>query len=195
MRLYIDLDDTVKETSRYLDKVIKSNKLPLGEKNKLYSIISEDFFVREVLCNWGVIPFCSGAINSLKLLETEYEIVFCSKYMFEDEARQKKEFANFMGKELYLFPTSSDLDKSSMDMSGGILIDDNLDVLLNSNADSLYEMYNDFKGIDILKPRPENCSVVTWYSLVDTLLGGSEENENTRRVVYQGVQRQYQGAR
>ena len=187
MKLYIDLDDTVKDTSRYINKVIDSNKVSLGRVNSLYSIVADDFFIKESLCNWDVIPFCQGALNSLKLLETEHEIVFCSQYLFAEEAKRKQEFASSLGKSLYLFPRTQGVDKDSLDMSDGVLIDDNLDVLLKSNAQYLYEMLSGNKRLDLKRERPDNCLVTNWFHIVDVLLSDRRKYEDTRRIIYQGV--------
>lgn len=202
--IYLDLDDTVKETERYIRRVISSNGIRLKPNfygkncDSVYLYVGSDtregMIVTECLKNWNIIPFKASAINSIKLLKTEYEIIFCTAYCFGEEAEWKKAFAKSMGCNIILCGEECML-KDSVDMQGCIFVDDRHDILLRSNAEDRYELFNpyyfDFHGY---VEREDNIGLVDWYSLVDTLMGkcdkseGGRDFENIRGMLCQGVQ-------
>lgn len=192
--LYMDLDDTVKATDRYIHSFLKSNGYgdikgsvynQLGEKGCLYSDQ-----VKYILDNWSIIPMMDGAYNGLKLLSTEYKIVFVSSYGSKMEVKHKKNFAKIMNCELVL--VESFMDKSIVNMSNGVFVDDRLDILLTTNATVKYEMYNEYRyGLYPHTARGNITVVSDWYSLVDQLMDDSERvyrnYENLRRAICSGI--------
>lgn len=202
--IYMDLDDTVKETERYIRRVVQANGVKLKPNlygpncDSIHTYIGTDtqegVMVAECLKNWSVIPFKASAINSIKLLKTEYEVVFCTGYVYKEEADCKKAFAKSMGCNIILCGEDC-MFKDHVDMQGCIFVDDRHDILSRSNAEERYEMFNpyyfDFKGyID----REDSIVLVDWYSFVDTLMGkcdrseGGREFEDIRGLLRQGVQ-------
>ena len=190
----MDLDDTVKDTERYIRRVMQSNGASVPKIGTIYRWINtdRDLFIQEVLSNHEVIPYRLGARDGLNILSTEYQIVLCSGYSYEEEKRSKENFANSIGKEIILCDMGKSFSKKEVDMGGGILVDDDSEILLECNADVKFEMHNIYK-FDFLAERDERTSIVDWFSLVDILMGTTQEmigtkyNEKLGRSLYQGI--------
>lgn len=189
--MYVDLDDTVKDTERYIRRVIESNcgSLLKGILSVYELMEYENMYIKEVLSHYDAIPYKDGAKNSLDLLSTEYEIEFCSCYTYAEEAESKLAYAKSMGKKIHLVSYSECPDKSCIDMSGGIIVDDKPYVLNASKADRKFELLNRYT-YNVNDERDASIEVVNWYSLVDKLMGGVDSiDEDIRRYVCQGIQR------
>lgn len=196
--IYLDLDDTVKDTERYIRRVLVSNGAKLASltgRDSIYLLLHSDLYegkvVRECLKEWDIIPFKSCAYNVIQLLKTEYNVVFCSAYTFEEEAECKRSFARSMGCDIILCDKSCS-DKSHVDMSGAIFIDDRSDILAKSNADEKYELYSPY-FFDIYAERDLKTKVVDWYSLASILMSRGIEKgggllEDFRGLLCSGVQ-------
>lgn len=188
-KLFVDLDDTFVDTERYLRKICESNGLKVPKYETIYTLYGVDGYkpyFDMVFNNYFVIPKKQGVIENINLLETEYDIVFCTFCTTKEEKVAKKKFAESMGKDIILCE-GDDFDKSSIDMSGGILIDDSIDVLKASNADKKLQMYNEFTYTQILK----DCSlVVDWFDIVDQLMEVSVD-EKLRDFISNGISRCY----
>lgn len=184
-KLFVDLDDTFVDTERYLRRILESNGLKVPKYETVYTLYGEEAYkpyFDMVFNNYFVIPKKQGVNENIKLLETEYNIVFCSYCTTKNEKIAKKRFAESLNKEIILCE-GEDFDKSNVDMSGGILIDDNLDVLASSNADKKLQMYNEFtyrQGIN-------GCPlVIDWFDVVDQLMEVSVD-EKLRELISIGI--------
>ena len=176
--IYIDLDDTVKDTEKYIRKVLSLNGVNEKEiVGTVYRLIDSGTLagslVEDCLNEWGVIPFKSCAYNAIKLLQTEYKIIFCSAYSFNREARAKKAFAKAMGCDILLCGKGFNY-KDHIDMSDGIFIDDRSDILIRSNAVAKFELFNPYI-FNVYDERDDKTTVIDWYSLVNILLPKSTQ--------------------
>lgn len=200
--LFLDIDDTLKDTERYIRRLMFCNGIKTPSIGTVYRWINtdKDLFILEVMSNYNVIPYRLGARDGINLLSTEYNIVLCSGYYYEEERRSKESFANSIGKELILCDMNKGFTKSSVDMSGGILVDDNSEILLTSNADVKFEMYNKYV-FELTAERDERTTLVDWFSLVEILMGyskssdGEKINEELRGFIHQRVQGYCQACR
>ena len=187
--LYLDLDDTVKDTERYIRKVLSSNGVCVSDSGSVYRFIKDDSVIGSMVCeclkDWGAIPLIDGVYPILKLLQTEYNVVFCSAYVFEEEARAKKTFANSLSCEIILCGEDNKY-KDKIDMSGAIFVDDRSDILIRSKADKKYEIFNPYI-FDKYDDRDDRTLVVDWYSLADILLGRGVESEDYSIEKFRGL--------
>ncbi len=192
--LYMDLDDTVKATDMYIHSYLKSNGY--GDiRGSVYNLFFRENCsyldqVENILDNWDAIPLMDGAYNGLRLLATEYKIIFVSSYGSKVEATHKKHFARIMNCGLILVESFS--SKSCVDMSNGVCVDDRLDILMTTNARAKYEMYNEYRyNLYPHSARSEVTVVSNWYSLVDQLMEETERvfkgYENLRRAICSGI--------
>ena len=183
-KLFLDLDDTYKDTERYLRHIIRANGLPLpGNNMTVYALYSNPRYAHifdMVFSNYHVIPELEGAKDNLKLLDTEYEIVFCSGCTTEEEGRSKRKLADKMGKEIILC-SGDRADKSHVDMSGSIFVDDRPDILAKSNAEQRIQMYNPYMSDSILDCGGDML-VLDWSMLVDILME-VKPNEDLKRSI------------
>lgn len=172
VKLFLDLDDTVKDTERYIRRVLASNGIDSCGAGSIYNYINsgtvEDSLIRECLYDWNVIPFKDCALNGIKLLQTEYDVIFCTAYTFNKEAQMKKALAKSLGCEIILCDDGNRY-KDKVDMSGGIFVDDRADILIRSNADIKFELYSPYY-FDGYAERDDRTLIVDWYSLVDILM-------------------------
>ena len=184
--IYLDLDDTVKDSEKYIRRYMKLNGFPSPRSGSVYKLIYTNWgeVVTDIFDNWDVIPFKPGALDGISLLSTEYEVVFCSGYHSEREYECKLNFASTMGKEIILCGRDQ-WDKSHVDMRGGIFVDDRTDILYLSNADRKFEMYNPYT-FNLYDKRDCKTTVVDWFSLTDILME-AKVNEDLRRCFYKGV--------
>ena len=176
--LYLDLDDTVKDTERYIRRVLESNNVKPKASGSIYNYINtdtiENYFIKECFHDWGVIPFKVCALNGIKLLKTEYNIIFCSAYTYKEEANAKRSLAKSLGCEIILCGDGNRY-KDKIDMSGGIFVDDRSDILIRSNAEDKFELYNPY-FFDGYAERDDKTLLVDWYSLIDILMGKSDSD-------------------
>lgn len=107
--LYLDLDDTVLDTSAFLGGVDLAD------------------YLKQNTNGYSKIPYKVGALDSLRILSTKYSISFVSCYHTDNEKREKLRFARLVGVPIFL---CRDYYKGSVDMSGGIFVDDDVKHLM-----------------------------------------------------------------
>lgn len=185
-RLFVDLDDTFLDTERYLRKILKSNGLKVPKYDTAYTLYGNEEYKQYfdmVFSNYLIIPKKLGVKENIKLLETEYDVVFCSYCTTQSEKEAKKKWADSIGKEIILCE-GDDFNKSSVDMSGGIIIDDNIEVLSASNADKKLQMYNEYTYERTAK---NSHLVIDWFDVADQLMEVSID-EKLREYISIGIQ-------
>lgn len=176
--IYMDLDDTFFNTEYYIRAVLKNNGLPISVPcvYTLRSFKEGDVYheiIEGIMNHYDSIPIKEGAINSLRLLGTEYNIKLCSSYYSEGEKKSKQEYADSIGREIILVP-SEDVGKTSVDMSEGICIDDSLDVISECNAKYKIQMLNKYvaRNMSYKDYLIGDAFAENFYDVVDILLGG-----------------------
>lgn len=190
--LYVDIDDTVKDTERYIRRVMRSNGISCPKTGTIYSKIGtpEGSIIEEVLCNHDAIPFKESAKSSLELLFTEYNVVFYSHYHFQKEKECKYKLAKLFKRPIILEEFS---DSKSVDMSDAYFVDDRNEVLMSSNAERKFELYSPYM-FDMTHERDKDTLIVDWYSLTNILMGVNLD-EYLRRFISSRVpqQRKFSG--
>lgn len=170
-KLFLDLDDTYKDTERYLRSVLKANSLAIPKQGTAYSlyrdIMYKDIF-EMVFSDYSVIPNKEGVEENLKIVETEYEIILCSSYTTDIEKCAKQSYADGLGKEIILCG-GSQWDKSHVNMLGESFIDDNAEILALSNATKKIQMYNPYSCVS-LKGYSGDTLVLDWFEALDQLV-------------------------
>jgi len=182
-KLFLDLDDTYKDTERYLRHSIKANGLPLPTNMTVYALYSNPKYAHifdMVFGNYHVIPELEGAKEGLKLLETEFEVIFCSGCTTTEEGFSKRKLATKMGKDIILCSTDK-WDKSHIDMTGSIFVDDRPDILTLSNAEQRIQMYNQYSCSSILDCGGDML-VLDWYMLLDILMEVKRDEKLERSI-------------
>lgn len=200
-KLFIDIDDTYKDTEHYLRALLINNGYSVPDNDTIYALTNSEEGVnsifRSVFKNYSAIPDIYGVRENFPLLETEYEIIFCSTYYSKEESLAKKIFARDLDKEIILCDgNSSNWDKSNVDMSGSAFVDDNIKILTRSNADSKYSIYNPFQfNLQLFRTKGQDIKLVSnWYELTDLLMG-VEVDEDIRKRVCEGIQKYCNGSR
>lgn len=191
--IYLDLDDTFVDTEMYIRSVLKNNLLPVRD-NTVYALrflpIYSDI-MRDVFKNYDIIPLKEDAEVSLSLLSTEYNIIFCSSYITEEEANAKKSFAKKYKKDIILCG-GQNWDKSRVDMSGGIMIDDDPEALSRSNATTKIQVFNPYKtnGLRYTEYLKGDHFAENLPQAVEFLMGGENiyGNSELRRCICERVQ-------
>lgn len=185
-KLFMDLDDTYKDTETYLRCILKNYGIKIPETMSvyaLYDIPQYRGYIEEVFGDYENIPNMIGARENFKLLQTEYKIIFCSSCNSEQEAIGKKKFAESLNKEIILC-SGKQWDKSHVDMSGGVFIDDNKDILNKSNASVKIQMFNPYSYSGIANG---SYLATNWYTVSDLLMEVNV-NEKLRGSFCQGIQ-------
>lgn len=196
-RLYLDIDDTYKNTESYWRRVLKSQgvKVPL-QKSSIYSLllldgdnIYRDIF-EEVTSDYSVIPERAGAKDGLKLLRTEYEVILFSSCYSLKQREAKLRLAESLGLDCILVDTGVNYeDKANILMSEGILVDDRKKVLELANVNKKVQLYNKYQFHD--EGLAEGCTFVKdWFELTDLLMGVSSDDK-LREYICEGVQKLY----
>lgn len=172
-KLYLDLDDTYVDTESYLRKVLERNGVHCDPNSSVWDVYfrgeGRDIF-KEVLSDYSAIPKKVGAEECLKILETEFEIVYVTCYLCEEERTAKINMAKEDGRNI-IFCTG--FDKSFVDMSDSVFIDDVPKHLINSNADgkNKYLMYNKYvKGLSKSLMLFDGTVVFDWYDFCDKVM-------------------------
>lgn len=171
---YVDIDDTLLDTTTCLLNTIRGHMLPVTP-DKLYGYMTQDnmygTLIRERMSNYLSIPFMSGAETALNLLMSEYNVVLYSGFHLECEKIAKKRFANHMG--LPIVQVFGRF-KGNLDMQGSIYIDNDPEVMLKSNADVKYEIF-DANFPNFFNERDDRTVVCDWFSLIDMLFDFGEK--------------------
>lgn len=193
MRIYVDLDDTVKDTQKYARLMWRSQKgTEYPEGRSIYNEIlyGDTDFMKGILVDYESIPFKEGALDGIRLLKySGYDVVLHSAYSYFGEAVAKRWLADKLDCDLVLrMNTDEDLP---VDMSGSLFVDDRSDVLIKSNADKKYEMFDPWY-FDIRAERDDRTEIVgNWSDLCDRLIGvklGGDSLEVLGGAVRKGVQ-------
>lgn len=189
MRLYIDIDDTLVDTERYIRQILKVNGLEYKDKGSVYSLIGipeyEEIF-RGVMSDYSVIPYRVGALENLPLLKTEYDIILCSSSYNGYESKAKEEFARSLDLPLILCE-GSHWDKSHVDMNSSVFVDNDPDILRVSNATVKLQMNSPYTRVEGALDVVED-----WYSVTDRLIdAGGESDAELRKCLCERVQRCY----
>jgi hypothetical protein len=187
MKLYLDIDDTLVDTEDSLRRYLSC----LGiDSDSPYDLIGTEYdeLIEEFLSDYHVIPMIDGARTSLKLLKTEYDITLVSCYTYFNEAKAKISFAKKFGVELIL---CKNYDKSHVDMSDGIFIDNDEEHLKYSNAAKKYIFSSN--GV---KSQLSNIDgeFHNWYDIVDILMGGDKDAE-LREYIFKRTKELYETSR
>lgn len=172
-KLYLDLDDTYVDTENYIRKVLNSNGVDCDQNESVWDVYfrgdTVDIF-REILADYSAIPKKVGAEECLKILETEFEIVYVTCYICEEEHIAKLDMAKEDGREIIFCP---DFDKSHIDMQEGVFIDDVPKHLINSSVkdENKYLMYNKYvKDLTKCLMAFNGTVVFDWYDFCDKVM-------------------------
>lgn len=182
-KLFLDLDDTYLDTDRYIRKVLKAN----GVSKELWGIHDDIYvladhpdckdIIKACMSNYLVIPPKQGAVQSLQILRTEYDVVFATSCYSDYEEKSKKELFKKMNVDFILCNGG----KSHVDMSGATFVDDHLVHLVNSNAKNKIFFFNRYEmdpAISTGKYDSKVASLVMdWFELTDLLMSGGEDYE------------------
>lgn len=172
-KLFLDLDDTFFDTENYLRKVLGGKWL--YHEGLIYEAyenmeFNELFKCLEAFMDYRRVPLKAGAREGLEEIKNIYDVIFCSSYHLEPEKKAKEDIAKVLGIPILLCGGDK-WDKSHIDMSGGVFVDDNTRLLKLSNAKDkvcFYKKYN-FKG------KFDGCIVFDWEELVGVLVGLENE--------------------
>lgn len=137
MKIYLDLDDVVKDTSSYLGKYFSD-----FYENGFWDRNLENPKLRKLLSEYDKIPYMEGALEGLKYLNTYHNLVIVSEFLYPEEAFMKKKV---IGSVLFECNSISRIilvnrmktrkyNPSIVNMSDGVLIDDSVEVLAKCNA-------------------------------------------------------------
>lgn len=139
-KLFLDIDDTIYDTETYvMEKVLEKfgTSIVIGNKG-VYDLMSTDERVRaycdDLLSNYVKIPLMPYAHDCIKSLRDLYDIYFCSCYTFEREKKEKIALSGKYKVGIMLIEYNSTSGKSSVDLSDGILADNDVFALASCNA-------------------------------------------------------------
>lgn len=170
LKLYLDFDDVVMDTTRYLMRM-------LGETNpnRFWGIYGNDpRVVTELSENYKKIPIKKNALNGLRIVEKFADITFVSEYYYPGEARDKRILSKgFCRHSDIILVNANESRKYKLDLSKGMLIDDNSKILCMSNAGMKILFYNPANYIT----RFDGLRVEDWKGLIHLfkLMGMTEE--------------------
>lgn len=180
--LYLDLDDTYLDTENYIRSMLTANGVPVSNTSSVYNNYTRECagdLYKEILSDYSCIPKKIGADECLDIIKTEFDVVFLSCYTTDVEKQAKEEFAKECGIPIIL---CKDFDKSGIDMSNGIMLDDTPRHLVYSGlpGKNQYLMYNpyalDTEGTEDLK-KFQGTIVLDWYNFMDNIMEVEEDAE------------------
>ena len=173
-KLFLDLDNTtinsIKKIVELYDKDFgkyknykpvhwtEINTYEFKELNLINKKIALDYFDDHRF--FIDLEYMENAKEVLDKLKDSYEIIFCSLgrrmnlYYKEEWIKKYIPYAKFIGVDL------SQGDKSSVDMRGGIFLDDNIKMLDSSNAD-IKLLYGDYTWNEDKTHNYQRC--FNWY--------------------------------
>jgi 5'(3')-deoxyribonucleotidase len=153
-KLFVDFDGTITDSARafcdaynltYCNKdnftpadYTKVNRYDLADQ---CTLVSTQEKVREIFACyefWSWLDFMDGAKNALEKLNEKYELFICSigtNLNLSRKAKWIERYLPFIKKCILINNGNNTMDKSIIDMSGGILIDDVAKNLVSSNAE------------------------------------------------------------
>ena len=141
MKLFLDLDDVVLDTSKCIREIGDYLNLHRGE----FFITKENF--HDALSPYHKVRVKQDFIDVFPLLQEKFDIVFVSFYISEAELAYKSSLARKYGCEGVFLKHTEHKDKSSVDMTGGIFVDDTIEMLTSSNADKKFHFCSPKKFI------------------------------------------------
>lgn len=176
-KLFIDFDNTIVDSIKaYLDVYNK-----LTDSNVSTEDISEwdlsipcpginptEIFERQSFFEY--LEFMPKAQEVLKELSRYYEVIICTIGTFkniEKKSKWIKENLPFIEEAVFLVRENVTMNKAIVDMGGAILIDDNVDNLISSNA---FEKYVFGKVYEYNADSPY-YRLTDWQEIQDYLLG------------------------
>lgn len=190
-KIFLDLDDTLMDTENFIRSLLKSEFYDLSKCPCVYSLRSTDEFsdiIEDIFNNYDLIPMCEGSKKFLDCMKDDYEIIFCSGYFTENERKSKKSFADKIGKDIILVDARVCFDKSCVDMSDGIVIDDLPEVLAASKAKIRLLKYNKYvRAYYNSFAEYAQCSDSVVETLADSVKEIKELREAQRAKEYIGV--------
>ena len=133
MLLYLDLDDVVFDTTDYLEAELGWVK---GSAGTVYDSFVErdDLGSMSDMLDYTKIPL-KMSVSQIELLNSIFSIVFCTEYCQEKEWVRKQ----FIVRKLFDIDRIIGINRTikrkySLDLSDGILVDDNFGLLQKCNA-------------------------------------------------------------
>ena len=133
MRLYLDLDDVVFDTTRYLEELLGWTK---GSKGTVYDsfVESNDLCSMSSMLEYTKIPL-KLTISQIDLLKDMFEVVICTEYYTTREIQQKKQVVqDLFGISQIIGVDRNKTRKYLIDFGENILVDDTLDIIRRCNA-------------------------------------------------------------
>ena len=131
--IYLDLDDTVFNTSYFLEQ---ATGWVVEHPKTIYDVFAEtsDFFNMSAMLEYSKIPL-NISVEDIKSLEEKYKVVVCTEYYTVTEIERKVSIM----RDIFQIKDVIGIDrcynrKYNLDLSDGILIDDTLEILVKSNA-------------------------------------------------------------
>lgn len=195
--LFLDIDDTYLSTETFLRASFGCYGVKCPKLDTVYSIkemYGDDSVVSDLydylMSNYAIIPKRRGASDGIKLLSSEYNVIFCSAAYSEEEKNAKKRFAMQEGYELIL---STSKDVAAKYGKDSIIVDDKLVNLFNSgvspaNRILMWNKYFSFHSSNRALQRTFSYMFIKdWFDLVELLVGGNTD-EKLRELVRSRVQ-------
>jgi len=104
--------------------------------SKMCPLSREDLFDHDLLFYY--LEFMNGAKSKLEKLSTDFDIIICTIGTYDNISKKSQWIKNhlpYIKKTIFINHGRNHMDKSIIDMSGGIIIDDVSSNLHNSNAE------------------------------------------------------------
>lgn len=180
--LYVDLDGTLLDTEDYLHKIFTANGVKYSKNKSIvnnYKRFPENSLelslIKESLSDYSVIPWRVSAMDSLKLLRTEFRVVLVSGYVWEFERKAKEIFASSLGLSIILCKNA---DRSEIDMGNAYYIDDSILNICDSNVrrDKSYALFNKYNSAEYSSDEcinlvSEGCKIfMDWVDLTSAVM-------------------------
>lgn len=168
MKLFLDVDDTIFDTKGYIRELLGGEWLT--DSRIIYSCY-EDMTFRElnkvitVFSNYNKVPFKIGAYDGLNILKSKYDVVLCSSYKYSCEYKAKEAIAKRLNTPIILCG-GKNWDKSHIDMSDSVFVDNNTRILNLSNASRKVCFYQQGNLVEEFR---DGDIVFNWSELLDKL--------------------------
>lgn len=158
MKIYLDIDDVVLDTTRYLASLVGANSFDgfwdkYLDDERLFNALFKDYLK---------IPFKPNSINIINDLAKRHTIEFVSEYhslgeRLNKELMLKKRFGNCR----FILTDYNVQRKYTLDLNDGLLVDDNPRILNRCNAEKVICFYNPSNYIELY----EGITVHNWREL------------------------------
>lgn len=166
---YLDIDTAYVAVRQYLSRVCEVHGIRAKDRadaERISETLKGVFGL-----HYSEIPKVDGADECLKIIETEYNVVFVSRILSStQEEERKRSFAKSEGADIMFYKDNI----SEIDMSGGVFLSSSQGTLVESNAETKYLLYDKYtfdKSIDAV------TVVFDWHSLLDIMIRGEEDEE------------------